>query len=222
MHSEVAKSIEAANVQGVSETDRAQALAEVDVEGKSRPGLGIRYLALLDGIVLITVGLMLTGLYFPESIHARVQAVASCFGSCFLILLGIVLIILAILLLFLMVGLFLAAPFGTIAYLAIFGDFDTSGAAVTLGLLMVLKIGFVACLILANQAFLLSKPLVALIITSLVATIIVSFLQGLLPGFLVSITDTIAAIIVGIIAVGGPSSCWLAESWPSYQPGRSP
>ena len=76
VQSEVAKSIEAANVQGVSETDRAQALAEVDVEGKSRPGLGIRYLALLDGIVLITVGLMLTGLYFPESIHARVQAVA--------------------------------------------------------------------------------------------------------------------------------------------------
>ena len=71
----------------------------------------------------------------------------------------------------------------------------------TLALLMLLKICFVVCLILANQAFLLSKPLVALIVTSFVATIIVSFLHGLPPGFLVSITDAVAAIVIGIIAV---------------------
>jgi hypothetical protein len=185
----------------LSANDRAQAINETDVTDKSNAGLAIRYLALLDGIVVLTVAFMISGLYFPESIHARIQAVVSCFGSCFVILLGIVFIILAILLLFFMVGLFLAAPFGTIAYLAIFGSFDKSGAAVTLGLLMLLKLGFVACLLLANQAFIVSKPLVALIVTSLVANIIVSFLHGLPPGFLVSITDSIAAIVIGIIAV---------------------
>lgn len=201
VQSQVVQATKAADVQGVSDTDRDKAISEVSLTGKSHPGLAIRYLALLDGIVLITVGFMLTGLYFPESGHARVQAVASCFGSCFLVLLSIVLIIVALLLLFFMVGLFLAAPFGTIAYLAIFGSFDTSGAAVTLALLTLLKLGFAGCLVAANQAFLLVKPLVAMIITSLVANIVVAFLHGLPPGFLVSITDSIAAIVIGIIAV---------------------
>ena len=186
----------------VSVSDRGQALGEAGpLTGRSRPGLAIRYLALLDGILLFTVVLMATGLYFPESVHARVQALVSCVGSCLLILLGIVLIMVALLLLFLMVGLFLAAPFGTIAYLAIFGSFDVEGAAVTLGLLMLLKLGFVGFLIAANQGFLLSKGLVLIILSSLVANVIISFLHGFPPGFLVSITDSIAAIIVGIIAV---------------------
>jgi hypothetical protein len=200
VQSEVRGAVAEAQVK-VTPAERDQAINDTKLEGQSHPGLAIRYLALLDGIVVLTVGFMVTGLYFPESVHARFQAVASCFGSCFLIFLSIIFIILAVLLLFLMVGLFLAAPFGTIAYLVIFGSFDTSGAAVTLGLLMLLKLGFVACLVAANQAFILVKPLVALIVTSLVANIIVSFLHGFPPGFLVSITDSIAAIVIGIIAV---------------------
>ena len=46
-----------------------------------------------------------------------------------------------------------------------------------------------------------ASSLWAHVLTSLVANIIVSFLHGLPPGFLVSITDSIAAIIIGIIAV---------------------
>ena len=40
-----------------------------------------------------------------------------------------------------------------------------------------------------------------LILTSLLATLIIGFLHGLVPAFLVSITDAIAAIVVGILAL---------------------
>ena len=176
-------------------------LNEANSIERSRPGLAIRYLALLDIIVLVTVGLMATGLYFPKSVHARAQAIASCIGSCLLILVCLGAIVLALLLLFLMIGLFLSAPFGTIAYLAIFGSFDVEGAAITLALLMLLKLGFVGFLIAANQGFLLSKGLVLIILSSLVANVIVSILHGFPPGVLVSITDSIAAIVVAIIAI---------------------
>jgi hypothetical protein len=100
-----------------------------------------------------------------------------------------------------MVGLFFAFPFGTAAYLALWGDFPKTAAAVILSLLMALKIGASICLPIANQRFLSAKGLILMILTSFVATIIVSFLQGIVPGPLVSITDALAAIIVGILAL---------------------
>ena len=54
---------------------------------------------------------------------------------------------------------------------------------------------------LAQQRFLKLKSLILLVATSFIATIVVSFLQGLVPGPLVSITDALAAIIVGILAL---------------------
>lgn len=100
-----------------------------------------------------------------------------------------------------MVALLLAVPFGTIAYLAMFGSFDRSGATVALSLIMTLKLFFAGCLVLAHQRFLENKGLVLLILTSLLATLVIGFLQGLVPGILVSITDAIAAIVVGILAL---------------------
>jgi len=65
---------------------------------------------------------------------------------------------------------------------------------------MTLKIVFAICLVLAHQRFLQNKGLDLIIITSLVANLIIAFLHGLVPGFLVSITDTGAAIVVGVLA----------------------
>ena len=66
---------------------------------------------------------------------------------------------------------------------------------------MLLKIGFAVCLVIAHQRFLQNRGLVLIVLTSLVAGIVVSFLHGFVPLILVSITDAVAAIIIGIIAV---------------------
>jgi hypothetical protein len=100
-----------------------------------------------------------------------------------------------------MVALFFAFPFGTIAYLAIWGFFPRGGAAALLSSLMFLKLVCAGALVAAHQRFLQNKGLILLMLTSLVATLVVAFLHGLVPGILVSITDGIGAIIVSIVAI---------------------
>lgn len=164
------------------------------------PGFGIPYLALLDGMLLFTLVLMLLSLVVPERIHGRVQGVATLIVAFLLLMGSILLIIVTLMILLLMVGLLLAPIFGTIAYFAIFGDFDKSGAAATLGLLMVLKLGFVICLLVSDPRFLQNKGLVLLILTSLLAQVILAFLHGLVPMPLVSITDAVGGIVNAILA----------------------
>lgn len=180
---------------------RVDQLKERRAREGSRPGLGIAYLALIDGLVLFTVILMGLGLFVPERVQGRVQGIVTLIVSIVVILLAIVLIIIALLLLILMLALLFSAPFGTIVYFAVYGFFDRGGAATTLGFLMLLKLAFAVCLVIAHQRFLQNRGLVLIVLTSLVAGIIVSFLHGFVPRPLVSITDAIAAIIVGIIAV---------------------
>jgi hypothetical protein len=165
-----------------------------------RPGYGIPYMALLDGLILYTVSLMGLSLLVPERIQGRLQGIATLILSLLLLLGCIVLIVFAFVFLMLMVTLFLSPPFGTIAYLAIFGDFDRQGASITLALIMTLKLVTAGCLVLAHQRFLQNKGLVLIILTSLLGTFIVGLLHGLVPGILVSITDAIAGIIAGILA----------------------
>ena len=179
-----------------ADEDELQALIEKD----KPPGLAIRYLALLDGILLFTIGLMGVGLLVKERLHGRLQGVVTLVFSFLLTLGSIVLIFVALVQVMLMVSLLLSAPFGTLAYLALYGFFNRAGANVALSLVMALKIGFAVCLVLAQQRFLQNKGLVVLILISFLNSIIVSFLHGLVPTFLVSITDGIAAIIGAILA----------------------
>ena len=165
------------------------------------PGIGIQYLALIDGIVLFTVVLMGIGLLVPESVTGRVQGCVTLIFALLIILGGIGLIFAAITLVILMISLLLSVPFGTIVYFVVYGFFNVGGARVTLALLMLLKLGFAASLLLAQQRFLQNGGLVLLVLASLVGNIIVSFLHGLVPGSLVSITDAVAAIVVAIVAV---------------------
>jgi hypothetical protein len=165
------------------------------------PGLGIPYLALVDGILAYSLALMVLALVFPENIQAKLQGILSVILSFFLALGSIVLIFVALAKLLLMVGLFFAVPFGTIAYFAGFGNFAKGAAAATLSLILLLKIIACICLPIAHQRFLNDKGLIFLVLTALVAVIVVSFLHGLVPGPLVSITDAVAAIIVGILAL---------------------
>ncbi|MCI0394458.1 MAG: hypothetical protein L0332_21085 [Chloroflexi bacterium] len=179
------------------EPDEQEELAARD----KPPGMGIPYLVFLDGTVLFTVALVGAGLLLPETIQAKTQGIVTLLFSALLIVTALAFIFVAVAAVSLMVSLLVAAPFGTLIYLAIYGFFNRGGANVALTLLMMLKLGFVACLVLAQQRFLQNKGLVLLILTSLLGNVIVSFLHGFVPGFLVSITDAIAAIVVAALAI---------------------
>src|SRR5262245_59043817 len=102
------------------------------------PGIGVPYLALIDVIVVFTVALMAAGMIIPDRVHGRLQGVVTLVASIVLILIAIGLLFLAIAQLILMVTLLLAFPFGTIAYLIIWGSFPRGDAALILSLVMFL------------------------------------------------------------------------------------
>ncbi len=169
--------------------------------GATTPGYGITYLAFLDGFVFYITLLIGLAMVIPERLQGRVQGCATAIVS-FLGCLGTIFaVITCLIMLIVMVTLLLAPIFGTIAYLAIYGHFDRSGAAVTLSLIMALKLGFVVCIVLAHQRFLQNKGLVLIVLTSLLANLIIGFLHNFVPLPLVSITDAIGAIVVGILAI---------------------
>ncbi len=165
-----------------------------------RPGKGIPALGVLDGLLFFTVVLFGLALIVPERIFGRLQGVISLVVSFLLLLVAIFLTLESLVLVFVMIGLLLAAPFGTIAYLAIWGSFEVGAAEATLGVLLLLKIAFGVCLVLAHPRFLQNKGLVLLTLTSLVANVVVSFLIGFPPRILASITDVVGAIVVAILA----------------------
>lgn len=171
-------------------------------DGVEEPsGRGIPYMALVDGILLYTIALMGLSLLLPDRLHGRLQGIVTIVGSILLILAGLVLLIIAFVELLVMIALFAAPPFGTIAYLAVWGFFPTGDAAVLLGLLLFLKLAVCVLLLLAHQRFLQNKGLVLMLLTSLLCNIIISFLHGLVPIILVSIVDDVAAIVFAVIAI---------------------
>lgn len=173
------------------------------VEGEpSQPsGRGIGYLALVDGILLYTVLLMGLSLLLPDRVHGRLQGVLTIIASIVLILVALVMLVIAFVELVVMLTLFMAAPFGTLAYLAVWGFFPTGETLALLGLLLFLKLVFLGLLVGAHQRFLQNKGLMLLVLVSLVCTVVLSFLQGFPPSVLVSITDAIGAIIFAVIAI---------------------
>jgi VanZ family protein len=166
-----------------------------------RPGLGIPYMALVDGLLLFILGLMVASLVIPPRVQGRLQGIVTLIVTLLLILAAIVMVFFALGLLILMVSLLLSVPFGTIVYLVVFGFFDRAGAQVTLSLTMLLKVVFAVCLAIAHQSFLTDKGLLLLVGASFLCNLVVGFLQGFVPGFLVSITDAVAAIVVAIIGI---------------------
>lgn len=164
-------------------------------------GIGVPYLALVDFVAVFTVGLMGAGILLPDRLHAKVQGVVTLVVSIILITTALVLLFVALAKLILMVALLFAFPFGTIAYLIIWGSFPRGEMAVILSVLMFLKLVFAGTLVAAQQRFIQNKGLIALVFTSLVANVIVAFLHGMVPGILVSITDAVAGIVVAIIAI---------------------
>jgi hypothetical protein len=165
------------------------------------PGLGIRYMALFDSLLLYTVSLIGISIFLPDALHARFQGLSTLVLSLVVLITSIVLIFVALVKLVIMVSLLFAPIFGTWAYFSLFASFPTNASRTVLAGIMALKIGFAAFLLFAHERFLENRSLVFLTLVSLLLGVLVSFFHGIVPVFLVSITDAIAAIIVGIIAL---------------------
>jgi hypothetical protein len=165
------------------------------------PGLAVPSLVWLDGLLLLTVTVLGATIVVPEGTLSRIQAPVRLVVSVVVIVVSFFVALKAFAELMLMVGLFLAVPFGTIAYLAMWGFFDRSSAAAILSVIMLLKIVFVVALVIAQPAFLKGKLLMLMILTSLLANVLIGFLHGFVPIILVSITDAIGGIAVPILAI---------------------
>jgi hypothetical protein len=164
------------------------------------PGLGGRYLALLDGILLYLVMLMALGHFKLKALTARIASIVTFLLSLSGIIVAFLMIFVALELIMLMLAMFLAAPWGTLAYLAAFGRFPKDEAIALLTLIMVLKLTFLVMLALADLGNLKNKGMLILVGLSLLATWLTSFLISLPPSFLASITDAVGALITAIIA----------------------
>lgn len=165
------------------------------------PGRAIGYLAFVDILILLTMLFIALSIFVSSRLTGRAQGIVTLVVSFLVLIAAFVGLILAFVELLIMVALFLAVPFGTIAYVAIWGSFPRSDAAVLLSLVLLLKIGFALFLLFSQQQFLKLKLLVAMILTTLLLTVVVSFLHGFPPRVLASITDDLAAIVIAIVAI---------------------
>jgi hypothetical protein len=163
------------------------------------PGLAIPYLALPNALLLIIVGLMALPLLIGNRMIPLIGGIVSVLGGLIAVISGIVMAIAAFVALTVMVSLFLAAPFGTLAYLAIYGFFDIGASAVLLGLIMFLQLAAIVFLIVAQQSMLGNKRLVFWLLLTVLLTLLTMILHSIVPVILVSITDALGAIIIAIV-----------------------
>ncbi len=171
------------------------------VTGDAPPGSGITYLALIDGLLLFTLVMIGLGAVVNQRAYGRAQGVVTLIVSFLWILLALAMALLALAKLLLMIGLLVAVPFGTLAYLAIWGFFPTAKAALVLGALLFFKFVAVGFLVAAQPRFLAIKGLVALIAVSIGLQLVLGFVQGFLPRVLVSIGDEAVALVTAIVAL---------------------
>ena len=164
------------------------------------PGSGIAHLALVDGLLLFTLVLIGSSLVLSQRLYGRVQGAVTLVVSLLWILAGVLAAVLALAQLFLMIGLLTAVPFGTLAYLAIWGFFPAGDAALVLGLVLVLKIAMVGFLVAAQPKFLQVKGLVALIAASVLLQLVLGLIHGFLPGPVIAIGDQLWAVVTAVVA----------------------
>lgn len=104
----------------------------------------------------------------------------------------------------------LAIPFGTIFYLAKWGDFPRSEARIVLGSLMTLLLISAGLNVLSNVTVIRNVRLVIAFLFALLLVAFVSLAHGIVPNVLAAITDAVAAIILAI--VGGVAALRVAIS----------
>jgi hypothetical protein len=164
------------------------------------PGMGIPALALIEGLLLLVLVITAAPLLIGERATGVLTGGLSIIGGLVALLAAIATAIVAFTALMLMVSLLLAVPFGTLAYLAIFGSFDTGGAALFTSLVLGLTLACLVLLVFAQQRFLKGKGLMLLIATAALLAFVTALLHSIVPSFLASITDALAALVTAIVS----------------------
>jgi len=164
-------------------------------------GFGVKSMQFVDSFLLFTLALMSLALVVPQWLQGRLQGCVTLIFAIVVIIFAIIFALMVLAKLLVMVAMLLSFPFGTLAYLIIFGDFPRGAANAVLALIFTLKIVFAVLMLLAHQDFVKNIWLVIYVLAAFAANLIVSFLYGIVPGFLVSITDAIAAIVVALVGV---------------------
>lgn len=170
------------------------------VGSPDRPGLGIAALVVSHGLLLMVIALAALPLVAGNRLTGSVSGIVTLIVGILSVIGGIALALRALAELILMVGLFLAIPFGTAAYTAGWGSFPIGTSTALLTTILILDIVGAVLLVVAQQRFLGSKGLMALIATTLLLTLITLVLHSVVPRLLVSIVDAVAAIISAVVA----------------------
>ncbi len=171
-----------------------------DTRPENPPGLGIPALALIEGLLALVLLITALPLLIGERVTGVLTGGLSIIGGLVALLAAIATAIVSFTALMLMVSLLLAAPFGTLAYLALFGSFDTGGAGVFTSLVLGLTLAALVLLVFAQQRFVKGKGLMLLLGTAALLAFVTSLLHSIVPGFLASITDALAALITAIVS----------------------
>jgi len=193
-----------ANLDGLRPEETAamqEQLGQATAPRDTPPGFAIAALAYVDGLFFLTLVLIALPVIVGDRIHGRTQGLIGLIAGFLILIATFKNLFLLLIELTVRVTLLLAVPFGTIAYMALYGAFDRAGAAVVLGLVLFLELAAGACLVAAHQRFLKQTGLVLMFATTILSSIIISFLHGFVPRFLVGITDPVAAIVVDILAL---------------------
>ncbi|WP_427172753.1 hypothetical protein [Arthrobacter sp. 92] len=159
-------------------------LLRTEQAGAEPPGSGIGFLAFLDGLLLFTVVMLGLSLIMDLRVYGRLQGIVTLIVSFLWVAGAFLAAMTALAKLFLMFGLFVATPFGTLAYLALWGSFPVGKAAAILGLILLLKIVFVV-----------------LLAVSVLLQLVLGLIHGFLPGPLVSIGDQFWALVTVVVSL---------------------
>jgi hypothetical protein len=177
-------------------------LSRLRDEGTPEPiGMAIPIAVAIDIALLSRIGLTAFGNVVSGFWQGKLDGIVTFIVGLILLISGIAAALAALGVLMLMLGLFFSVPFGTAIYMAIFGGFGRAEAAAVLSLVMVFKITSLVLFVIWNLRVVKSLGIVLLAATSLIMTALIGLLHGIVPGPLVSITDAIGAIIVGIVSL---------------------
>jgi len=165
------------------------------------PGRGISYLAFVDVALVFLLGQYLLSQVLTGRVHGRVTGIGTLVGSFVMIFVALIALIIAIIEIVIMISLFFAFPFGTAAYMAIWGGFPRGQAAALLSALLVLQIVSLILLVLAQPKMLQQRGFVILAVLALVLKLVLSFLHAFVPRPLVAIADDLGAIINSLIGL---------------------
>lgn len=157
--------------------------------------------ALLDGLLLAAAAAASLPQLFPAAEVTRGARLGSFLASLGILLGGIMVVVGATRRVRELVGLYLSPPLGTFSYLLWYSASRRSQSLVALTVLMAVKATACAALARAGVRSSAARGLFGLALTSLAATVVTAVCYAWAPADLATVTDALAAAVVGLTAV---------------------